>query len=337
MPPQFLLLAVLAIVAWLGVMLLLPPLIVWLRSRSVLDLPNERSSHQQPTPRGGGVAVVAVLLVTAIPWVTVAHQPLTGILLAGMMALALLSWFDDRLRGLPILLRLGAQALAVALALGLLPAEATITHGLLPLWLERLFCFFAWLWFTNLFNFMDGINGITGVEMIGVGVGLAVCQLVAGFGAGPAGAGLLVAAAGLGFLRYNWGRAQVFMGDVGSIPVGFLLGGLLLQAALLGLWAAAVILPLYYWLDATLTLLRRLWRREPVWRAHRQHFYQQGARKFRDHAAVARRIAGLNVALVLLSLAAQFGDPLISGLAATALGLLFTALLCRHFRETAAH
>ncbi|MBX3455610.1 glycosyltransferase family 4 protein [Ferrovibrio sp.] len=317
--------------------LVLPVLIEWLRQRAMLDLPNERSSHVIPTPRGGGIAVIAAILVTGLPWITVQQADLPGLMLAAAAALALLSWFDDRLRGLPVSLRLGGQALAVILVLGLLPAEARVLpaplQAWLPLWLERLLCFLAWLWFTNLFNFMDGIDGISGVEMAGIGLGLAACYALAGYGIAPAGLALIIAAAGLAFLRSNWSPAKVFMGDVGSVPVGFLLGGLLLQAALSGLWAAALILPLYYWCDATITLLKRLLRREKVWHAHRQHFYQQGSRKLGGHAPVAAKIAALNALLILLALLAQLGPRPWAEFAALALGLLLTLLLCRHFSE----
>ncbi len=326
-----------AALAGIGTALLLLPLIVWLKTRAVLDMPNARSSHTQPTPRGGGIAVVATILALGLPWVTLSEQWLGGFLLTGMLALALLFWFDDRLGGLPISLRFGAQAVAVILVLGLLPPEARIVSGdlvtLLPLWLERLLCFLAWMWFINLFNFMDGINGITGMQMAASGLGLALCAALAGFGPAPAGLALILAGAGLGFLRYNWGKAEVFMGDVGSVPVGYLLGGLLLQAALAGLWLAALVLPLYYWCDATFTLLKRLLRGEKFWHAHRQHFYQQGARKLGAHAAVAGRIALLNAALIILALLAQIGPRPWSEIAALLLGLLFVAALCRHFRE----
>ncbi|WP_430395828.1 MraY family glycosyltransferase [Ferrovibrio sp.] len=321
------------LLAAIGTILLLVPLIIWLKTRAVLDLPNARSSHTEPTPRGGGIAVVAIILALGLPWVTLAEQWGQGMLLVGMLVLAVLFWFDDRLKGLPILLRMGAQALAVALVLGQLPAEATVTQGLVPLWFERLVCFLAWLWFVNLFNFMDGINGITGIEMAGIGIGLAACGWLAGFGGGYAGLALIVAGAGTGFLRRNWGKADVFMGDVGSVPVGFLLGGLLLQAALSGLWAAAIILPLYYWVDATFTLLKRALRGEKFWQAHRQHFYQQGARKAGAHAPVAAKIGGLNLALILLALATQIGPQPWSTVAALLLGLLFVLALCRHFQE----
>jgi UDP-N-acetylmuramyl pentapeptide phosphotransferase/UDP-N-acetylglucosamine-1-phosphate transferase len=306
------------------------PLIAWLKRRAVFDIPNARSSHSEVTPRGGGIAVTGAILLGCIAWTACDPGEILQLALLGMAALALVSWLDDRRGGLPVGFRFGVQMLAVGLVLALLPASASVTQGLLPVWLERAVLFLAWLWFTNLFNFMDGINGITGVEMVGIGVGgtlLAVAQSAVD----PA--GLIVAAAALGFLPWNWGRAKVFLGDVGSVPVGYLLGLLLLQLALNGAWAAALILPMYYWMDATVTLLRRLLRREKVWQAHRSHFYQQGARRLGSHAAVAGRVAALNA--VLIGLAVVSLHSLGATLAALAAALLLTAALCRHFAEPA--
>lgn len=309
--------------------LLMPPLIGWLRRRAVWDMPNARSSHSEATPRGGGIAVTAAILACGAVWLTLVPDMPASLALPGAAVLALVSWIDDRRRdGLPAGLRLAAQAVAVGMVLVLLPPESRIAGGL-PLWLERAACFLIWLWFTNLFNFMDGINGITGTEMIAIGIGLALVQAAAGLTGGSAGLALVVAGAGAGFLPWNWGRARVFLGDVGSVPVGFLLGWLLLDAALQGLWAVALILPLYYWVDATATLLRRLLRGERIWQAHNSHFYQQGSRKLGTHVAVTRRIAGLNLILIVLAVVAVAGWPLSA--AAVAAALLLTLMLCRHF------
>lgn len=315
--------------------ILLPPLIAWLKRRAVLDLPNARSSHTQATPRGGGIAVMTAILVCGAVWLTLFPDIPAGFALVGAAMLALVSWIDDRRRGgLPAGQRLAAQALAIAAVLYMLPADARIAGDwlptqALPLWIERALVFLAWLWFTNLFNFMDGINGISGAEAVSVGAGLALVQAVAGLVGVNAGLGLIVAGAMAGFLPWNWNRARVFLGDVGSVPVGFLLGWLLLDAAMQGFWAVAVILPLYYWTDATVTLIRRLARGERIWQAHNSHFYQQGARKFGSHAVVASHIAILNLGLILLALVAVLGWPYSGG--AVAVAIVATLLLCRHF------
>ncbi|MFN3077074.1 MAG: MraY family glycosyltransferase, partial [Alphaproteobacteria bacterium] len=223
--------------------------------------------------------------------------------IAAAFGLALVSFADD-LWGLPPLPRLAAQVAAVFAGLWCLPPESLVFQGLLPLAADRIGAAFLWLWFVNLFNFMDGIDGITGVETLCLSAGLAL--------AGPAVGvreGLVLAGAALGFLRWNWHPASIFLGDVGSVPLGYLLGWLLLQAAAGGWWVVALILPSYYLADATLTLARRLWRGENVLQPHRQHFYQRAVQNGRSHARVATMILGANVLLVSLAVLASREFP----------------------------
>jgi UDP-N-acetylmuramyl pentapeptide phosphotransferase/UDP-N-acetylglucosamine-1-phosphate transferase len=285
-----------------------------LRRRAILDRPNVRSSHAVPTPRGGGIGVLVVVLpVWAL--IALATAPRPGpvfAMLAAATALAVLSFLDD-LHSLSPHWRLAVQAGAVAFALVGLPNGAPVFQGLLPPGLDRLAAGLAWIWFINLFNFMDGIDGIAGSETACIGLGLfLVAALVPGaFGAahGLAFLCLTLAAAALGFLWWNWAPAEVFLGDVGSVPIGFLLGWLLLQAAVAGAWAVALILPLYYLADATVTLLRRLFAGERVWRAHAWHFYQRAARGPLGHAGVVRAVVVANLALITLSVLAAAGRP----------------------------
>jgi UDP-N-acetylmuramyl pentapeptide phosphotransferase/UDP-N-acetylglucosamine-1-phosphate transferase len=324
-------LAVLTAGTSLFVFLFLKPLIVWLQRRAIMDIPNDRSSHVEITPRGGGIATTAGILLGLVIWLTLRPDAAMLLPMLGMAVLAIVSWLDDRSGGLPVGLRLGAQAVCVGLVLATIPIEATLLQGLVPVWLERLALLIAWLWFTNLFNFMDGINGISGVEMIAVGMGAMAVALQQQDSAVMA-AGLIVAASAVGFLPWNWGaRAKVFLGDVGSVPVGYLLGALLLFLALDGAWAAALILPMFYWVDATYTLLRRFLRGEKIWQAHRSHFYQQGARKLGNHAAAAGRIAILNSLLILLAVVSLHGWPV--AVAAILVAFAATVALCRHFAE----
>jgi UDP-N-acetylmuramyl pentapeptide phosphotransferase/UDP-N-acetylglucosamine-1-phosphate transferase len=111
----------------------------------------------------------------------------------------------------------------------------------------------------------------------------------------------------LGFLYWNWDKAEVFLGDVGSIPLGYLLGWLLLATAAAGQWEAALILPLYYVADASLTLIRRLLRGKRIWRAHREHYYQRAVQRGLSHAAVVKRILACNVLLIVLAIGAGLG------------------------------
>ncbi len=300
----------------------------WLERRAILDHPGPRSSHARPTPRGGGLGLLAGLGVGwagALALLPGAEPRATGAALAAAVGLAALSFADD-VRGLPVALRLAAQSVAVAGALAVLPADALVFQGLVALPLDRLATGLAWLWFVNLFNFMDGIDGISGVETASIGAGIALVAWFVGSFA-TIGFGLAAAGAALGFLAWNWHPARVFLGDVGSVPLGFLLGWLLIGAALDGAWAAALILPAYYWTDASLTLALRLVRAEPVWRAHRSHFYQRAVQHGMSHGDVARQLVSANLVLIALAYLSTQATPWL----ALALAVLPVATLLRRF------
>ena len=302
-----------------------------LRARRILDPPNERSSHDRPTPRGGGIAVVAATLacwglVTSLGG---AAWSLVGPIALVAFGLALVSWADD-LRGLSPLPRFAAQLAAVSLALATVPL-GPLVPGPLPAWLAYGAAAVAWLWFINLFNFMDGIDGLAGAEALAVAAGVAVVAAVVGMADGtPLLAAPLAGAAG-GFLLWNWHPARVFLGDVGSVPVGFLLGWLLLSLAAHGAWAAALILPAYFLADATLTLARRAARGKPVWRAHRDHFYQVAVQAGASHAQVTRAASLANLGLVVCAVASLAGAP--ARAAALAAALVIVGALLWYLRR----
>ena len=268
----------------------------------ILDHPNERSSHAVATPRGGGLGVIGIVLPAWLVLGIGVAPPTQGYwwVLVGGVALAIVSWIDD-LRSLPQLPRLGVQIAAVALGLLALSQDELVFQGLLPPVLDRLAAAVCWLWFVNLFNFMDGIDGLAGAEAASIGIGLFVVATVAGNTIAPALPALALAGAVLGFLWWNWHPARVFLGDVGSVPLGYLLGWLLLAAAAAGNWQVAVILPLYFLADATITLLRRLVRGAKVWQAHREHFYQKAVVRGMSHARVASAVIACNTLLILLA------------------------------------
>jgi len=310
-------------------LLILPPavtllvaLLTWglrglLLRRAVLDRPNERSSHAQPTPRGAGLALVPLLLLL---WAGLArHDALpgqAGIVLAAALVLLLVSFLDD-LRGLSAGVRFPMHLLAVAAGLWALPGDWTLTRGLLPPWADLLLGGLAWLWFLELTNFMDGIDGISGVELGSIALGLVLLAALGLLAPGPGLAALLLLAALLGFLAWNWHPAAIFLGDAGSVPLGFLAGWLLLLACGQGLWPVALILPAYYWADATLTLLKRARRGEKVWQAHRSHFYQRALASL-GHGQVAGAVLLGNLLLIAAALLAAAGRPWV-GLALAAL------------------
>lgn len=275
-----------------------------LRRRVVLDYPGERSSHTVPTPHGGGVAVVSAI---AVVWIFSAFAddgvpaPLLTIL-AIAVGMAALSWFDD-LKGLSVAVRLPVHFAAAITGLWALPGDGLLFAGALPAVLDHAVVVLSWVWFVNLYNFMDGMDGITGVETLAIAGGIA---LLAFMGAVPASVGMpavAVAGAACGFLFFNWHPARIFLGDVGSVPLGFLLGWMLLSLAVGGLWIPAAILPLYYLADATITLARRALRGEKVWQAHKEHFYQRAHQAGLSHAGVVIRIGLANAVLVTFAVA----------------------------------
>lgn len=294
-------------------------------ARNVLDRPNARSSHTVPTPRGGGLAVIGVGLPLGMAVAALAGAPVwsLGALFAAAAVLALVSLRDD-VRPIPPGPRFAIQVVTVLAGLwALMPlAPANLTGSLLAG--ATVAAAIGWLWFINLYNFMDGIDGIAVVETVSICLGVATIDLagrwlaidvVAVGGAGqpwlwaPA---LVLAAASMGFAPWNWAPARIFLGDVGSIPLGYLLGGLLLILALQGAVLPALILPAYYLADASLTIGQRLLHGEKPWQPHKEHFYQKAVQAGLSHAAVASRVALCNLILVGCSLAALAGWSVIA-------------------------
>jgi UDP-N-acetylmuramyl pentapeptide phosphotransferase/UDP-N-acetylglucosamine-1-phosphate transferase len=295
-------------------------LIPILTRREILDRPNERSSHRVATPHGGGIAVIGSIL---LAWVVLAQTETApsgvfGITL-GAGLLAAVSWLDD-LRDLSPVGRLLVQAAAVAIGILVLPGpQDPFRLAVIGL---------VWVWWINLFNFMDGIDGLAGSEAAAIGAGLLLFASV-GSGSDPALRSLAAAVTGaaIGFLVWNWSPARIFLGDVGSVPLGYVLGFLLLDLAVRGHWTTALVLPLYFFADATITLVRRLLRGERVWQAHREHFYQQAVRRGLGHAAVVMRVIAADLVLIGCGWAAETGWT-VTALAASAatVAILLTAL-----------
>src|SRR6185436_8470527 len=171
----------------------------------------------------------------------------------------------------------------------------------LPWWLERTFVLIGCVWFINLVNFMDGIDWMTVAELVPITAGLGIFGLM---GALPQDVTVVAAAlfgAIVGFAPFNRPVARLFLGDVGSLPIGLLVAWMLYRLALDGGLAAALLLPLYYLADATITLFRRLMRRERVWEAHRTHFYQQATDRGLPVMRIAAHVLAVNIALAGLA------------------------------------
>jgi UDP-N-acetylmuramyl pentapeptide phosphotransferase/UDP-N-acetylglucosamine-1-phosphate transferase len=286
-----------------------------LRKRAILDHPNERSSHSAPVPRGGGIPVVALTLILwAMPF-RGTLDPATLLMLAAAGILAIISWIDD-IRSLSPAIRLSVQCSAVLIGVYSLPADGLLFQGLMPVWLDTVLMCFVWLWFVNLFNFMDGIDAISGIETITICGGMVILIGIYQIADLDLWYPLTLGGSIIGFLWWNRPPARIFLGDVGSITIGFFLGWLLINLATSGNWVSALILPLYYLSDATFTLIKRGLRGEKVWQAHREHFYQQALQSGKSHTQVSRAILTANIGLILMAVLA-INNPFV------ALGLAF--------------
>jgi UDP-N-acetylmuramyl pentapeptide phosphotransferase/UDP-N-acetylglucosamine-1-phosphate transferase len=220
-------------------------------------------------------------------------------LAAAVLLQALVGALDD-IRPMPVLPRLIAQALCVTLALWALPENVRILPSIVPVIAERAMLGFGCLWFVNLTNFMDGIDGIT----IAAFVPLLICAAVLNrvmpdvwLGQAATALALFLLVGLAGFLMFNWPPAQLFLGDVGSLPIGLVVSFVLVDLAGHGAIIAAIIMPLYHVMDATSTLLLRLSKGERVWDAHRQHAYQIAVDSGWSHRKVSGLVFALNCAL----------------------------------------
>lgn len=297
--------------------------------------PIARSSHRIPTPQGAGVGVVAATigaaaLVFAMWASTAVHGVATA--LAAAALLAIVGAIDD-LRSIPITPRLLLQAAGVTAILLAIPPDAQVAP-FMPLWLERAILFLAGLWFVNLVNFMDGIDWITVAEVVPVTAALAMFGLAGHLSPGPTVVAAALCGAYLGFAPFNRPVARVFLGDVGSLPTGLLLAWCLFDLATHGQAVAALLLPLYYLSDATLTLVRRLLRGEKIWLAHRSHFYQQATGNGFSVLQVVGRVFALNVVLVALAAIATAMPATAVQIATLALGLAGVAFVLRGFSRS---
>ena len=277
-------------------------LLPWLL-RHALAKPNARSSHRVPTPQGAGIAVIGATLVVACALVARAdavNLNIVAAVIAASLFMAIVGFADD-VKSIPVLPRLIMQAVAVGTILLTAPGELRIVPAC-PLWIERGLLLLAGLWFVNLVNFMDGLDWMTVAEVVPITAAMVV---LGWFGEFPPSAAIVAAAlcgAMVGFAPFNHPVAKVFLGDVGSLPIGLLLGWCLLQLAHNQQIVAALLLPLYYLSDATVTLLRRLTRGEPFWVAHRSHFYQRATDNGFTVLRVVSEIFALNIALAVLAI-----------------------------------
>ncbi len=318
-----------------GILLAMP----WLERYDCYVVRNIGSHHRGKIPHGAGLVVVAVtigsllsakLFVLFLPqyrFVDPNSTTLSLTFFAVLFFLCLCSFTDD-LKPKSVVYRLSLQIFAAIFAVTLIPGEVLL--GYAPYALDKIFALLFIVAYANFVNFLDGCDGMCGVQVVAVCLGLVAIGIVAfdtGFNASVGFSALILAATMTGFLLLNWQPAKIFLGDAGSIPAGFLLAVLLLLASSHGYWEVAVILPLYGYCDAGFTLLGRIIRREKFWQPHKQHFFRRAIEQGREPRQVVRATALVNVCLVALALAAIRANGIVYDLVAVAVATLLVAVL----------
>jgi len=288
------------VTALVGSTLLTQQLVSWARNRGIVDTPNSRSSHTRTTPRGGGLAIVAVVSCGAL-LAAILHPEaiwrVVGIMLPALV-IAAISWVDD-IESLKNRTRISIHMIAGLIAIAILgPVEQVDLGSFACIDLG----FAAWpltlLWIvglTNAFNFMDGIDGIAGITAVVAGFAIA---LVAAMVQAPAVVAIAAAfaAASLGFLSCNWPPARIFMGDVGSAFCGFLIAVLPLAVPVESVPGIVPVVVIALWpfiFDTAYTIVRRMRKRENIFKAHRSHIYQRLVIAGWSHRAVSSLYGGL--------------------------------------------
>lgn len=298
-------------------------LVMVLPKLAVMDNPNERSNHDTPTPRGGGIAIV----LSVLGFLLVAGVRME--LVFAVLIVAVVSFLDD-VKGVAPAKRLGMHLACGLLAASLL--EGNVFQGFLPFWADKLLVAVVWAWFMNIYNFMDGIDEITSTQTFSLCAGVfLLClstTLLPKFLIVDA---VIIGSGTLGFWWFNRHPAKIFLGDIGSITLGFVTGYLLLHMAERGFWMAALILPAYYVVDAGLTMTLRLLSGKKIWEAHSEHAYQVAVRAYKNPRKVVTQIAALNMLLIVLAVVSAVMIPAYQ-IAALEAAYLITFLFWLHLR-----
>jgi len=306
----------------------------WTLGKGMLDIPNERSSHSEPTPRGGGIVIAVVSLTAYVVVSAASHSAISYGFLAGAILIVVVSWIDD-VRDLPPYVRIAAHTAAAALLLvdrGAYPIFFGAQQTELSTTFELIVSVLFIVWLVNAYNFMDGIDGIAGVQALAAAAGWCFLGIVSGESTIAVLACVIFASA-LGFLLFNWQPAKIFMGDAGSAFLGFTFAGIGLLAMpdsglrIIGLPVACLLVwPFLF--DAFYTLVKRLLRREKIWHAHRNHIYQQLVRRGYSHAAASTcyGILALSIAVITVTMP-TIGHSLVPAwVAAAIVGILLLGI-----------
>lgn len=314
----------LIVVSFILGMLLIGQVMTYCEKKGMVNPVIDRSSHIKPTVRGGGLTFVLMIVPFALFYLatlesaslSVANEPFLWTLICMSAVVAFVGWKDDQ-KGLNPIVRILVQASAISLCVYHLPA---IVPDLLPLYAEKILLVLGWLWFVNLYNFMDGIDGFATCEAVFLAIILSlICADIKPIM-------LVLSGAGLGILRLNFPPAKIFLGDVGSTFLGFLLGGCLIYTlCVMGTESLfpLLTLTLLFTADATYTLIRRTVAGHKPWIAHREHFYQRAYHKVGfSHKDIVARGMVINFVLMIL---AFLGLGLHNGILMFALALVLLA------------
>ena len=271
-----------------------------LLSRVAIAVPNERSSHKKPIPQIGGITIIPIFLLLVTVFSVIVRSFELGLIafIYAPLALAVIGFFDDRY-GLPILLRLTMFIVIIGCVLIWAPELQGVRAD--HHWIVLLVLGFAALAFMNITNFMDGIDGMLVVEFVPFLFLLWVFCSNGQLTAVNSNVPVVLLGILLGFCVFNWPPARLFMGDAGSLPLGFLAAFLLVQLAIEKNPVSAVLPILYFVFDGSITLVQRILRREKFWHAHRQHAYQRAMDSGQSVKSILVRVASTNIFLCLLS------------------------------------
>ena len=310
-------------------------------NKDILDHPNDRTSHSIPTPRGGGVAIVITFLVMLLlAWqLSFIDTNLFAALFGAGAIVALIGFIDDH-GHVSARWRLLVHFVAAGWLLywlGGLPAVELAGFSLALGWFGHIVAAVYLVWLLNLYNFMDGIDGIAGLEALTVCLGMALILSFSPATEPAAAVHILMAAAVLGFLFWNFPKARIFMGDAGSGFVGLMLGGLSIYGAWLDsqlIWAWLILLGVFV-VDATVTLVRRVLRGDKFYKPHRSHAYQYASRKCGSHIPVTLGVGVINL-FWLLPLAVAVSQGLVEGLWGLLLAYAPLLMAAAYYRAGAA-
>ncbi|HJD56688.1 MAG TPA: UDP-phosphate alpha-N-acetylglucosaminyltransferase [Rickettsia endosymbiont of Sericostoma sp.] len=293
-------------------------LIFNLPSFGMVDIPDPRRVHNKITPRGGGIAIVIVVIIGLITYeYFVTEMLINSIKIVPLLLIISTISFLDDLVSIPVFIRLIIHIICSTISIILFLSPALLFHHELPLYIDFVLSIIYLITFLNIYNFLDGIDGISGAESIHLSITILIlCYLkydtiininfiiVLN---------IIILGCSIGFLIFNWHPAKIFIGDVGSISLGFLLGLclILISASSIHLFIASSIASLYYMTDGGLTILIRLLNKEKIWQPHLKHFFQKAVKNGKSHREVVCRIIICNILLMVLSITSLY-FPLVS-------------------------